>query len=123
VDLVSHSGNSATGELHTLNVTDIHTGCLEETVQRALNDCRVLPFVLLGVDSDNGSGFINWHLKSMCVRSRYSSPRTALQEGPRRAHQTEELDACAQAAGWDRYDTDEAAGRSTISPLTSCGYG
>ena len=47
VDLVSHSGNSASGEFaHTLNVTDIHTtwtesravlGRGEEAVQRALN--------------------------------------------------------------------------------------
>jgi len=46
VDLVSHSGNSASGEFaHTLNVTDIHTtwtesravlGRSEEAVQRAL---------------------------------------------------------------------------------------
>lgn len=26
----------------------------------------MLPFPLLGVDSDNGSEFINWHLKSWC---------------------------------------------------------
>ncbi len=77
VDLVSHSGNSASGEFaHTLNVTDIHTtwtesravlGRGEEAVQRALNEIAgVLPFALLGVDSDNGSEFINWHLKRWC---------------------------------------------------------
>src|SRR5208337_212450 len=39
----------------------------EEAVQRALNEIAgVLPFALLGVDSDNGSEFINWHLKSWC---------------------------------------------------------
>jgi len=64
VDLVSHSGNSASGEFgHTLNVTDIHTtwtesravlGRGEEAVQRALNEIAGrLPFRLLGVDSDN----------------------------------------------------------------------
>ena len=64
VDLVSHSGNSASGDFaHTLNVTDIHTtwtesravlGRGEEAVQRALNEVAgVLPFPLLGVDSDN----------------------------------------------------------------------
>lgn len=68
VDLVSHSGNSASGEFaHTLNVTDIHTtwtesravlGRGEQAVQRALNQiAEVLPFRLLGVDSDNGSEF------------------------------------------------------------------
>ena len=64
VDLVSHSGNSASGEFaHTLNVTDIHTtwtesravlGRGEEAVQRGLNEVAgVLPFPLRGVDSDN----------------------------------------------------------------------
>jgi len=77
VDLVSHSGNSASGEFaHTLNVTDIHStwtesravlGRGETAVQRALNEIAgVLPFALLGVDSDNGSEFINWHLKRWC---------------------------------------------------------
>lgn len=75
-DLVSHSGNSASGEFaHTLNLTDIHTtwtesGALlgrgEEPAQRALNEiAKDLPFPLLGVDSDNGSEFINWHLKAL----------------------------------------------------------
>jgi hypothetical protein len=64
VDLVSHSGNSGAGEFaHSLNVTDIHTawtesravlGRSEGAVQRALNEIAgVLPFPLLGVDSDN----------------------------------------------------------------------
>ena len=68
VDLVSHSGNSASrGESrYTLNVTDIHStwtesravlGTREEAVQRALNEiATTLPFALLGVDSGNGSG-------------------------------------------------------------------
>ena len=108
VDLVSHSGNSASGEFaHTLNVTDIHTtwtesravlGRGEEAVQRALNEiAQVLPFALLGVDSDNGSEFINWQL----VRGEADSDDAgaAVQEGRQRAHRAEELDARAQAAG------------------------
>jgi len=30
----------------------------------------VLPFPLLGVDSDNGSGFINWHLLRWCEKEK-----------------------------------------------------
>ena len=70
VDLVSHSGNSAEGEFaRTLNLTDIHTGWTESqallgkgeiAVQEALDEMQTeLPFRLLGVDSDNGSEFIN----------------------------------------------------------------
>jgi hypothetical protein len=83
VDLVSHSGNSADGEfVHTLNLTDVHTGWTESrallgkseiAVQEALDEIqRGLPFRLLGVDSDNGSEFINWHLKRGVIPSRFS---------------------------------------------------
>jgi len=77
IDLVSHSGNSASGEfLHSLNVTDIHTTWVESravmgksqiAVLNAMQDIeRALPFQLLGIDSDNGSEFINYHLKTFC---------------------------------------------------------
>ena len=77
IDLVSHSGNSASGEfLHSLNVTDIHTTWVESRavmgkgqigVLNAMRDIeQALPFKLLGIDSDNGSEFINYHLKTFC---------------------------------------------------------
>jgi hypothetical protein len=77
IDLVAHCGNSGDGEFaHTLNLADIHTGWTEScallgksqvAVQQALDEIEgVLPFRLLGVDSDNGSEFINWHLKRWC---------------------------------------------------------
>jgi hypothetical protein len=77
IDLVSHSGNSASGDfLHSLNVTDIHTTWVESRavmgksqigVLSAMRDIeQALPFKLLGIDSDNGSEFINYHLKTFC---------------------------------------------------------
>lgn len=76
-DLVSHSGNSEKGEfIHSLNVTDIHSTWVESRavmgkgqtgVQAAMQDIeQSLPFKLLGIDSDNGSEFINYHLKAFC---------------------------------------------------------
>ena len=76
-DLVSHSGNSASGEfIHSLNVTDIHStwvtsralmGKSQIAVLNALQEIeQALPFKLLGIDSDNGSEFINYHLKTFC---------------------------------------------------------
>jgi hypothetical protein len=76
-DLVSHSGNSERGEfLHSLNVTDIHSTWVESRavmgkgqagVSAAMQDIeQSLPFKLLGIDSDNGSEFINYHLKAFC---------------------------------------------------------
>ena len=77
IDLVSHSGNSGEGEFaYTLNLTDVYSGWTESrallgksqvAVQQALDEIRAsLPFPLLGLDSDNGSEFINWHLKRWC---------------------------------------------------------
>ena len=73
IDLVSHSGDSAAGDFcHTLNLTDIHTtwtesrcvlGKSQQAVGGALEEIRQdLPFALRGIDSDNGSEFINDHL-------------------------------------------------------------
>ncbi len=77
IDLVSHSGNCAEGEfLHSLTLIDIHTTWVETRavmgrgqagVQQALEEMRLaLPFALQGIDSDNGSEFINAHLYRYC---------------------------------------------------------
>jgi len=77
IDLVSHSGNSAAGDFcYSLNVTDIYSGWTEtravlgrgqEAVRQALEEIRqALPFPLRGIDSDNGSEFINHHLLRYC---------------------------------------------------------
>ena len=77
MDLVSHSGNSASGEFcYSLNLTDLHTtwtetravlGKGQEGVRQALEEIRrALPFLLQGIDSDNGSEFINDHLFRYC---------------------------------------------------------
>jgi hypothetical protein len=80
IDLVSHAGASAAGDCcHSLNLTDIHSTWVEtravlgkgqEGVRQALEEIRqALPFPLRGIDSDNGSEFINAHLYGYC-RSR-----------------------------------------------------
>jgi hypothetical protein len=77
IDLVAHSGECADGEFaHSLNLTDIHTTWVEtravlgrgqHAVQAALEAMRqTLPFSLQGIDSDNGSEFINAHLLRYC---------------------------------------------------------
>jgi hypothetical protein len=77
IDLVSHSGDRADGEfIHTLTLTDIHTAWTENQavmgksqafVVEALEQIRKrLPFELRGIDSDNGSEFINHHLHGYC---------------------------------------------------------
>jgi hypothetical protein len=77
IDLVSHSGNSADGEfVYSLNLTDIHTTWVETRavlgkgqtgIRQALDEMRLaLPFPLRGIDSDNGSEFINFQLYEYC---------------------------------------------------------
>jgi hypothetical protein len=84
--LVSHSGNSGAGEFaHTWNVTGIQTAWTESRavlgrgqagVERAFNEVeKALPFRLLGLDSDNGSEFINWHLKAWRERKQIQLTR------------------------------------------------
>ncbi len=79
IDLVAHGGESGDGEFaHSLNLTDIHTTWVEtravlgrgqHAVRAALEDMRqALPFRLQGIDSDNGSEFINAHLVQYCQR-------------------------------------------------------
>jgi len=79
IDLVAHGGDAGDGEFaHSLNLTDIHTTWVETravlgrgqyAVQQALEAIRqVLPFRLQGIDSDNGSEFINAHLVRYCQR-------------------------------------------------------
>jgi Integrase core domain len=77
IDLVSHSGDRADGEfIHSLTLTDIHSGWTETCavlgksqahVIEALEQIRKrLPFELRGIDSDNGSEFVNHHLYGYC---------------------------------------------------------
>ena len=77
IDLVWHDGGNPRGpHAFTLTVTDIATGWTENRsvpnktvkyVLAALNDIAgKMPFPILGVDSDNGSEFINEHLLDWC---------------------------------------------------------
>ncbi len=120
VDLVSHSGNSGEGEFaHSLNVTDIHTTWTESrallgrgqaAVKQALDEIEgVLPFRLLGLDSDNGSEFINWHLKAWCEQKRIQLTRGRPYKKDDNAHvEQKNWTHVRKLLGWDRYDSPEA---------------
>jgi hypothetical protein len=76
-DLVAHSGSECIGEFfYTLTMTDVSTGWTEmaplrtkgqgETLVNIKSIRSRLPFELVGIDSDNGSEFINHHLMRYC---------------------------------------------------------
>ncbi|MBC7234191.1 MAG: transposase family protein [Chloroflexi bacterium] len=73
VDLVHHSGPSASGDyVHTIQMTDVATGWCEQVAvlgrsQRAMEDgfrriLARLPFPVREIHPDNGSEFFNHHL-------------------------------------------------------------
>ncbi|MGZ8801975.1 MAG: integrase catalytic domain-containing protein, partial [Mycobacterium sp.] len=87
IDLVGHEGGNAIGEhAYTLTVTDIATGWTENRsvpnkarkwVLAALAEIGlIMPFPIVGVDSDNGSEFINHHLLHWCEQREITFTRS-----------------------------------------------
>lgn len=122
IDLVSHSGNSASDEFcYSLNVTDIHTGWTE--TRAALEAIRqALPFPLRGIDSDNGSEFINEHLVRYCEARAIQLTRGSPYKKDDNAHiEQKNWTHVRRQLGYFRYDTKRRGRRSTICMRTSCG--
>jgi len=120
VDLVSHSGNWADGEfLQSLNLTDILTGWVESravlgkgqrVVRAAIAELRdVLPFPLRGLDSDNGSEFINQVLVDYCRGHKIDFTRSRPYKKDDNAHiEQKNWTHVRKLLGWDRYDSRDA---------------
>jgi hypothetical protein len=120
IDLVSHSGNTASGEfLHSLNVTDLATTWVETRavlgkgqtgiVQALTEISRALPFALCGIDSDNGSEFINQHLVRFCRQRKIQFTRSRPYKKDDNAHiEQKNWTHVRKLLGWDRYDSLEA---------------
>ncbi|MEW6544666.1 MAG: hypothetical protein AB1411_13800 [Nitrospirota bacterium] len=124
IDLVSHSGASATGEcLHTLDGVDIQTTWVERqavmgksrhAVVQAMTTIEAhLPFPLRGVDSDNGSEFINDHLWAFCqdrpIGQQVQFTRSRPYKKDDNAHvEQKNWTHVRKLVGWERYDSREA---------------
>lgn len=117
IDLVGHEGGNAVGEhCYTLTVTDIATGWTENRSVRnkarrwviaALEDiAAIMPFPVLGVDSDNGSEFINHHLLDWCERRQITFTRSRPGNSNDGAHVEQKNWAIVRTVvGYHRYDT------------------
>lgn len=117
IDLVSHEGGNAAGEhAWTLTVTDIATGWTENRSVRnkarkwvlaALDDiAKNMPFPILGVDSDNGSEFINGHLLAWCEKRKITFTRSRPGNKNDGCHVEQKNWAIVRTvAGYHRYDT------------------
>jgi hypothetical protein len=117
IDLVWHDGgNRAGGHAFTLTVTDIATGWTQNRsvpdktakyVLAALNEiARTMPFPILGVDSDNGSEFINDHLLGWCQGRQITFTRARPGNKNDGCHVEQKNWAVVRTiVGYHRYDT------------------
>jgi len=118
IDLVGHDGGNAAGEYaFTLTVTDIATGWTENRSVRnkarkwvlaALDDiAKTMPFPILGVDSDNGSEFINHHLLTWCEQRQITFTRSRPGNKNDGCHVEQKNWAIVRiVVGYHRYDTE-----------------
>ena len=120
VDLVPHCGDSAEGfYLTTLSTVDVASGWSEcvgvwgkrqERVGGAVHRVRQrLPFPLLGLDSDNGSEFINQHLYNYCQREGITFTRSRSYKKNDSCHvEQKNWSVVRRLVGYDRYNSRAA---------------
>jgi hypothetical protein len=136
IDLVGHDGGDLNGQFcYTLTCTDIATGWTETRTVRnkaakwvfgALVELQAqFPFPILGIDSDNGSEFINDHLLRWCVDNQITFTRSRPNNKNDGAHvEQKNWTVVRRTAGYWRYETPgEMAVLNQIwtglSPLTN----
>jgi hypothetical protein len=123
IDLVQHNGGLIKGDFAcTLDLTDVATGWTELAatpnkaqvhVFAALQHERTrLPFPLLGIDSDNGSEFINDELLRYCTQEQLTFTRG---RGGRKNDnpfvEEKNWSAVRRLVGYGRYDTPRQVAR------------
>ena len=118
IDLVGHEGGNSSGEFcFTLTVTDIATGW---TINRSVKNkaavwvfealehvVALFPFPILGIDSDNGSEFINHHLLSYCIEHKITFTRSRPGNKNDGCHvEQKNWTHVRELVGYLRFDTD-----------------
>lgn len=119
IDLVAHCAGSVAGQyLNTLTCTDISTGwteCLallyrsQEQVHQALIAMRQrLPFNLLGIDSDNGTEFINDLIYGYCKQEQITFTRSRPYKKNDQAYvEQKNWSIVRRTVGYDRWESEE----------------
>ena len=121
VDLVAHCGETTAGEyLNTLCLVDIATRWTEPlglpnrgqaATFAAIKRMRgeLLPFPLLGIDSDNGGEFLNDQLHRYCLNEHITFTRSRPYKKNDQAHvEQKNWTAVRQWIGYQRYESDAA---------------
>ncbi len=116
IDLVAHCGGSMEGSfLNTLTLTDIATGwteCLpllcrskENVIDGLKVTMEILLFEILGIDSDNGSEFINYALVKFCEANNITFTRARAYKKNDQAHVEEKNGSIVRRiVGYDRFE-------------------
>lgn len=119
-DLVAHCGDSAEGfYLTTLSTVDVATGWCEpvavwgkgqDRVKGAVYDVRKrLPMPMLGLDSDNGSEFINRSLYDYCRRNGITFTRSRSYKKNDSCHvEQKNWSVVRRVIGYDRFSSKAA---------------
>lgn len=117
IDLVGHEGGNSAGDFaFTLDMTDIATGWTEtlsvknkaqKWVFAAIKEATAsFPFPILGIDSDNGTEFINWELFRWCQEHRLTFTRSRPGNKNDGAHvEQKNWHIVRLVVGYHRYDT------------------
>ena len=117
IDLVAHCGDTTAGNyLNTLTATDLATGwteCLalpnktQTATFLAIKKLQErLPFPLLGLDSDNGSEFINDMLYRFCLDQQITFTRCRPYRKNDQAHvEQKNWSVVRHTVGYDRFET------------------
>jgi len=123
IDLVAHCGSTTAGHyLNTLTVTDVAmtwTECVgvwgkgQAAVFEGLQRIRGrLPFPLLGIDSDNGSEFLNAHLVRFCEQEHITFTRSRPYWKNDQAHvEQKNWSVVRRLLGYGRYESEESLAR------------
>ena len=118
IDLVAHCGETTEGQyINTLTCVDLSTGWVEclavrqrtqQAVFEAIQTMRTcLPFRLLGLDSDNGSEFINDLLYQYCLSKKITFTRSRPYHKNDQAHvEQKNWSVVRRLIGYDRFESE-----------------
>ena len=119
IDLVAHCGESLVDTyINTLDSVDIATTWTEKqacmgkservTIEAFEEMEKRFPFRVLGVDSDNGSEFINWHFLRMAQRKHITFTRSRAYRKNDQAHiEQKNFSTVRKIIGYRRLETEK----------------
>ena len=119
MDTVAHNGGDPSGQfVYSLDMVEIYSGWSEQYavlgkgemgVVKAVDEVKNnLPFNLLGLDSDGGSEFINWHMVKYCNNNKLFFTRSRPDRKNDNAYvEQKNYTHIRKQLGYERLDTEE----------------